>query len=346
MKLRVYTDRSYLPAGTRHVVFLFPFWGYIPEPLGDKDEGRFDDYARRGGEYFELTEDLAAADVALLPFEWRLGSPEHVAQAQRLAVEADRRGKKVIVFFNNDSAEPIPIANAIIFRTSFYRSTRQSTECAVPGWSVDFLPRYLGGKLPVREKRPMPVVGYCGYVDYDFATPKSLLVHLARRISGRKIKPGAALRGRALRSLRRTNGLEVNFVYRTDFSGGCDQTLREEYVRNIIDSDYALVTRGVGNFSYRLYEVMSCGRIPVLIDTDCVLPFDHIIDWKRYCVWIDESELSLLGKKILDFHEKLSSEEFRELQINIRRLYEEWLSPVGFHQNLRRCLTEGEIHAT
>src|SRR6266581_1706078 len=202
-KLRIFADRSCLPAGTRRVVLLFPFWGVIPENSGDKDAGRFDDYARGGGEFFELAPDLASADAALLPFEWRPESPEHVAQAQRLAAEAQRQGKKVIVFFNNDSAEPIPIGNALIFRTSFFRSTRRPNEWAVPGWSVDFLPRYLGGKLPVREKEAAPVVGYCGYVDYDFATPKSLLMYLARRFSGREIKVGAALRGRALRALRR-----------------------------------------------------------------------------------------------------------------------------------------------
>lgn len=338
MKLRVYANRSYLPVDTRHVVLLFPFWGSIPEAPGDKDEGRFDDYARRGAEFFELVTDMAYADAALLPFEWRPGSPEHVAQAQQLAAEAQRQGKKVIVFFNNDSADPIPIANALIFRTSFFRSTRQSNECALPGWSIDFLPRFLGGRLPIRDKRPTPVVGYCGYLDYDFATPKSLLIYIVRRISGRNIKAGAILRGKALRALRRNSGLEVNFVYRTDFSGSCGQTLREEYVRNILDSDYALVTRGAGNFSYRLYEVMSCGRIPVLVDTDCVLPFDDIIDWKKYCVWVDVSELEILGKRIVDFHQTISPEAFRELQMNIRRLYEEWLSPIGFHRNLWRCL--------
>jgi hypothetical protein len=83
---------------------------------------------------------------------------------------------------------------------------------------------------------------------------------------------------------------------------------------------------------------MSCGRIPVFIDTDCVLPFDHIIDWKKYCMWIDIKDLDALGDSIVVFHKKLHKEEFEELQISIRRLYEEWISPNGFYRNLWRCV--------
>jgi len=338
-KLKIFTDRSYLPAGTRHVVLLFPFWGVIPELPGDKDEGRFDGYACQGAEFFEIVPELASADVALLPFEWRPGSSTHEDLAHELAAEARQQGKDVIIFFNNDSAEPIPIDNAIVFRTSFFRSAQQRNEFALPGWSVDFLHRYQGGELSIRNKRELPVVGYCGYVDFDAATPKSLIMHIIRRFSGRRIKIGSALRGRALRALRRTRGLAVNFVYRTDFSGGCDQLLREEYVRNIVNSDYALVTRGAGNFSYRLYEVMSCGRIPVLVDSDCVLPFDRFIDWKKYCVWVDVSEIDSIGERVRIFHDKLTASEFEELQRAVRAIYEEWLSPAGFHKNLWRCIT-------
>jgi len=49
--------------------------------------------------------------------------------------------------------------------------------------------------------------------------------------------------------------------------------------------------------SYRLYEALCCGRIPVFIDTDCVLPYDFMIDWKKYFVWVDQSELPLIAEK-------------------------------------------------
>jgi hypothetical protein len=106
----------------------------------------------------------------------------------------------------------------------------------------------------------------------------------------------------------------------------------------MINSDYAIVARGAGNFSYRLYEALSCGRIPIFIDTDCVLPYAHMIDWKKYLLWIDESEIDSLPEKLMQFHETISDQEFVRLQLSIRKLYEEWISPVGFFSNLWRCV--------
>lgn len=168
MKLKIFSDKSLLHEQDRYVTLLYPFWGLIPEPQGDKDTGRFDDYYRLGERLFSMVSSLSDADVAILPFEWKTKSNIHVELTYKLAKEADNFGKRLIIFFNNDSDENIPIKNSIIFRTSFYRSKRKLNEFAIPGWSVDFLPRYLGNKLQIRKKNSSPIVGYCGYVDYEY----------------------------------------------------------------------------------------------------------------------------------------------------------------------------------
>ena len=99
------------------------------------------------------------------------------------------------------------------------------------------------------------------------------------------------------------------------------QKARQEYVQNMIESDYILCARGAGNFSYRLYETLSCGRIPVFIDTDCVLPYNFAIEWKKYCVWVNEGELSHIAEKVAEFHSRLSPQEFLDLQSACRRLW-------------------------
>lgn len=116
--------------------------------------------------------------------------------------------------------------------------------------------------------------------------------------------------------------------------------VRQEYFQNMIDSDYILCCSGYENYSIRLYETLSCGRIPVFINTDCVLPYDFAIDWKKYCVWVDRSELSLIGEKILDFHNNLSTQEFIDLQHECRQFWEKWISPEGFFSNFYRHLEQ------
>ena len=69
-----------------------------------------------------------------------------------------------------------------------------------------------------------------------------------------------------------------------------------------VDSDYCLSLRGKGNYSFRLYEIFAMGRIPLFIDTDCVLPFEDEIDWKRHCCWVDQSDLGRADEIVAQFH--------------------------------------------
>lgn len=152
---------------------------------------------------------------------------------------------------------------------------------------------------------------------------------------------GPHLRGKAVRLLSKDERISTQFIIRDGFFGtdGTDKVrAREEYIHNIVSADYAIVTRGAENLSYRLYEVLSCGRVPVFIDTDCVLPYDHIVDWRQYMVWVDRNDIASIADRIVEFHNSMTSERFMQLQRSIRRLYEEWISPVGFFRNLWRCL--------
>lgn len=115
---------------------------------------------------------------------------------------------------------------------------------------------------------------------------------------------------------------------------------REQFVRNLVESDYALCVRGAGNFSYRLYEALSCGRIPVFIDTDCVLPFEDAIDWRRLCVWVESTDIDTLDRKIVEFHDALDEAAFQQRQLECRRTWEEWRSPSGFHRHLLEGIRE------
>ena len=113
---------------------------------------------------------------------------------------------------------------------------------------------------------------------------------------------------------------------------------RQEYVRNTAASDYVLPVRGAGNFSYRLYETLRCGSILLLIDTDCVLPYDSFINWREYTVWVDGQNLDRLDEQVAAFHDALSPQGFQDLQLNCRKLWQDWLSPQGFFANIHRHL--------
>jgi hypothetical protein len=238
----------------------------------------------------------------------------------------------------------------------------------MPAWSEDFVESYLGGQLPIRQKSEKPTVGFCGYASHTMWPLKSKLKREIRILAGLganllKIKKkkraraiGPAIRSRALYLLSRSPQIKTNFIVRDRFLGGVHlpdgsldydlwQKIRLEYVTNMVESDYILCARGGGNFSYRLYETLCCGRIPIFIDTDSVLPYDFILDWKKYCVWVDESEMPFIAEKVTDFHNNISPQDFIRFQHKCRKLWEEWLSPLGFFTNFHKHFQKSKNQA-
>jgi hypothetical protein len=335
--IRIHSDQSLVAPGEAHVVMLYPFWGKNPEDPADPNSGRFDRYAETGAALFELAA-LDDADLAVFPVGWS----ETAAPAVESFVESARTaGKPAAVFIGADEHKTVPHEGALVFQTSLLGSHRGSNEYAQPAWSEDFVTAHLGGRLPIRRRGRRPVVGFCGLAPSRRGLLNRLRAHPTH----------TTIRARALRLLSDHQGVETNFVERERFLGGAirrgrlDVTamrrVREEYVRNMVESDYILCSRGAGNFSYRLYETLSCGRIPVFVDTDCVLPYDFVAPWREHLVWVDESELASLGDRVAAFHEALSDREFEDLQRSCRRLWDEYIAPEGFftrfHEHLARA---------
>ncbi|MBX3064504.1 MAG: exostosin family protein [Anaerolineae bacterium] len=358
--MKLFADKQYLPSTVAHLPLLYPFWGILQDSPAGIDQQVYDDYLRRANSIFTLT-PLEQADAAIFPSPWEdvRNNAEAVAVAEKLAREAEAKGKPLIVFYRGDYEFPLPFAsnNVYFFRTSLTRSKRQPQQYTLPAWSADFTQQYSGGQLSIRQKTDLPVIGFCGDVGSGSTMMAKLgrwigqypaLWKLARRFGVELIKhSGSRLRLHALRTLSRSKRVKPNFVLRYSFWNGAVyrsrvldadkvRNARQEYANNMLNSDYILCLRGKGNFSYRLYETLSCGRIPILLDSDAVMPFEEWIDWSQYGVWAKEADLPRLGDMVADFHARLSEQAFVELQQKCRALWVEWLSPSGFYGNMGR----------
>ena len=83
---------------------------------------------------------------------------------------------------------------------------------------------------------------------------------------------------------------------------GVTKVIIENLKRNL----FHLCHRGGGNYSYRFYEILMMGRIPIFINTECVLPFEDKIKLEDISILIDEKDLTEDKK----FHYKGSSKNF------------------------------------
>jgi hypothetical protein len=338
---------------------LYPFWGKNPENPERPNSGRYDRYTEAGRSFFQMT-SLHESDIAVLPAPWEDvlhdGGAKHLAE--QFVEYAREQGKPTVIFFWSDSDEKVPLRHTVVFRTSLYRSRRAPNEFAMPAWSEDFVERYCGSELPVRPKRGKPVVGFCGASEALRLSVSYVIKRIAERVAQPiaygKWESRPTVRPRALRTFSKSHLVETNFVVRSHFLGGALKSgdnvdlgrlrqVRKEYVDNMLESDYILCVRGVGNYSYRLYETLCCGRIPVFVDTDCVLPYDFMTDWRNYCVWVEEREVHKIAEKVAEFHSRLSPKDFIELQHACRRFWEKQLSPVGFFSTFHHHFTRGVV---
>lgn len=359
-KLKLYTDLSLLKLEQPTVDLLVPFCGQSSKeknPERNLTIGRFDVYEAEGKDFFELT-SLEECDACLLPIRYsqKENDLEFEKAIQAFADLVGASGKKTFVFLGSDIDQfNVKIKNPIIFCNTLYQSKIKSNEFAFTFFFEDFIAKYYQDVLPLRNKTAIPTIGFCGFAPplkqkFGLLKSKELLRLGLNYLGLMKVFPSFSAhsyRVRALLSLSKTNKIKKNFIVRPNFGfGGPEGALfpggvkelnapfRQQYVENIVNTDYTLCVRGYGNNSMRFFEAMCCGRIPVLLNTDCVLPFDFLIDWKKYCVWVEEDDINRIPEKVLEFHNKLTNEEFKALQTALRNIWNTYFTPQGFYKHL------------
>lgn len=105
-------------------------------------------------------------------------------------------------------------------------------------------------------------------------------------------------------------GIELDIVERESFSGSDREV--NDYVAHLERNTYIVCPRGTENYSYRIYESLSRGRIPVIIDTDVVLPKE--IDWSDLSVIVPYESLENIYEIICSDYDSHSQSEFTARQ--------------------------------
>lgn len=164
--------------------------------------------------------------------------------------------KPVIAFWVTDYEGTVTIPPQVtLYRTSIRKSLRSDREELLP-----YVFEPITRPLLVLDATKRPIIGFCGLASWH---RKPLLDYMRTRPE-----------------------LDCRFIERTLFWGGNphDPQLVKEFEDNIVESHFTVCNRGAGAFSMRLYQVLSAGRIPVLIDTDMILPFCDDINWDEISV--------------------------------------------------------------
>jgi len=273
-----------------------------------KGESRYKNVIETCKKLFNYVDDIKECNVIVFPYKFKGFKDNNFKVLFSLSQNFK---KPLYLFFNDDYDKPLLPFNEYIkiYRTSFYRSCKLDNEYSLPAFSPDyFYNNYL--------QNPKLSIGYCGH-----------------KIHGRD---------RYLNLFLNSN-IETNFILRNGFwAPGIDKLqARKEYIKNIDENIFTFCYRGAGNFSYRFYDVMMMGRIPILIKTDSVYPFEDKYDLNSIGIVLEESDIknhNLDLITIIKIFYKNNKERLLDIQKQNRIIWEKYYSCYGFIQNMQNIM--------
>lgn len=317
-----------------HSPLLYPFWGNPNEDVSLFAKEMFDAY-QFDTSLYTTTGDIQKADMVFPPYRHNWFFRHDKALLDECVETAQKAGLPLLIDGIGDVEFPVAIPDAYILRIGGYRFVPERGRIQLPPAADDLLERCCGGQLRIRKKSAgKPVVGFAGWAKLTPAqTLRTVIKELPIRLRGifdsryRSMTKGVLWRARAIQILERSPLVTLNLKKRLSFSGSAKtaekdmRELRQELVDTILESDYALDVRGDANDSTRLFEILSLGRIPVMVDTERRLPFSDVINYKEFCLVVDFRDIKKLPEKIAEFHNAISPEKFEAMQRKAREAF-------------------------
>ncbi|WP_445955125.1 hypothetical protein [Yeosuana sp.] len=321
--LKLYTDINFLIETHRKTVFPLLFDLHF---LKNKDLSN----------YYSLVDDIQKCDIIVFPIDYTkfIKYKKAFSQLQKLS----KIHKKLIwIYTAGDYGFTNYIPNSYTFRLSGFKSKLNENTFIMPSFINDPFNNYLPQGFLAIKKEVQPTIGFVGHAQsglrkYINEINNHLKYNIKRKSQLLKVDkqpfyPSSILRVKYLFVLEKSKHIKTNFVLRSHYRAGArneveKQKSTQEFFNNIFNNSYTFCSRGVGNFSVRFYETLAVGRIPILLNTDCKLPLDNLIEWGNHCVILDVKNKISLEQQILNFHNSKSAESFEDIQKDNRLLWE------------------------
>ncbi len=301
--------------------------------------------------WFSFVDNVEQADFIFMPNKYtqliRI-YPKVVEEYKKMSVKT---GVPIFTDATSDFDHGITEDYIYTMRIGGYSFKERAQDIYIPPHADDVLERECEGNLVLRDKTETPSVGFAGWAHLSFKQKLRTFVKEAPiRIKGifdkkyRAMQKGVLWRAKVMRVLQSVYGIETNFLVRTSFSshtGTAEKdisVLRKEFVDNLLNNDYALCVRGDANASVRLFEALSVGRIPLILNTEQILPLGDVIDYDSFSLVVDHSEISDLPQILKDFHKNISPEEFKEMQMKARDAYKNHMRLDALHTYIHQKL--------
>ena len=102
-------------------------------------------------------------------------------------------------------------------------------------------------------------------------------------------------------------------------------------------STFSLCPRGLGRASFRLYEALSVGSIPIYLWDDCEwLPYRNDIDWEEIAISLNIAEVARLPALLASY----SPARIASMQRHIAMLYDDYFTLAGMCRQIMKQVAQ------
>lgn len=265
----------------------------------------------------EFCGSIEDADVYLIPFcDIHYNPVLHIEKWKNEISHAIKLGKKIVYFLGTDNNIAVKISKeyGLIFRTSGFLSEAGPNVYGCPTVNVD-----LGKPKNYQTKFSISFTGCISSSDASGPYDGSGKFNGIRRM--------------ILMQLLKTIPDKCDFNLKNEW-GATNAKHRTEFFKNLSDNLYSLCVRGGGNYSFRLGEALMMGRIPILIDTECILPFVNEIPYDTNYVHIKPENFHRISEVVEEFHDSHTENELISIQKQNRLIWEKYYIPKNTYNRI------------
>lgn len=140
------------------------------------------------------------------------------------------------------------------------------------------------------------------------------------------------LRTRMLEVLSDRNGYVLEA---RNWATAVEKERQDLFIQMTSRSRFTLCPRGYGATSFRLYEAMQLGSVPVYIHTGKpFLPFESELDWRKLCVLVDFKDIGDLDRIL----KSIPDDRYAGMLEYTRMIYPDYFTLEGMCRNILKTL--------
>jgi hypothetical protein len=125
----------------------------------------------------------------------------------------------------------------------------------------------------------------------------------------------------------------LKFTAKSDWTNTIPADQAAAFIQTTLDSKFCLAPRGFGRSSFRFFEAMLLGTVPVYFWDDVEwLPYKDVLDYSKFAVSIHEGDI----QKTAEALKSISAEQYQRMQEEIERV-RHYFTLEGMSEYIVKC---------